>query len=77
MGLFHLRFTTNDFDFAIVNYPLLDEDCPRATYYGVYISQLIRLGPVPLLKVSIFVIERSQKNRIKQGYIFNKLQKTY
>ena len=53
----------DDFDFAIVNYPYLDGDVPRVTSYGVCISQLINLlGPVPLLKMSIFVIERSQEN---------------
>ena len=29
-------------DFDIVNFPFLDGDIPRATSYGVYISQLIR-----------------------------------
>ena len=52
----------DDFDFAIVNYPHLDGDVPRATSYGVNISQFtVLLGPVPLLKMSIFIIERSQK----------------
>ena len=32
----------DDFDFEIVNFPFLDGDVPRATSYGVYISQLIR-----------------------------------
>ena len=31
----------DDFDFEIVNFPLLDGDVPRSTSYGVYISQLI------------------------------------
>ena len=30
-----------DFDFDIVIFPFLDGDVPRATFYGVYISQLI------------------------------------
>ena len=33
----------DDFDFDIVNFPLLDGDVPHSTSYGVYISQLIRL----------------------------------
>ena len=60
----------DDFDFAIhvVNYPHPDGDVPRATSYGVYILQLIGLlGPVPLLKMSIFVIERSLKKLLKLG----------
>ena len=31
----------DDFDFDIVNFPLLDGDVPRRPSYGVYISQLI------------------------------------
>ena len=33
-----------DFDFDIVNFPSLDGDVPRSTFYGVYISQLIRFA---------------------------------
>ena len=32
------------FDFEIVNFPILDNDVPRSTSYGVYISQLIRFA---------------------------------
>ena len=31
----------DDFDFDIVNFPVLDGDVPRRASYGVYISQLI------------------------------------
>ena len=34
----------DDFDSDMVNYPHLDGDVPRATSYGVYISQLIRFA---------------------------------
>ena len=34
----------DNFDFKIVNYPYLDGDVPKATSYGVYISQLIRFA---------------------------------
>ena len=34
----------DDFDFDIVNFPLLDGDVPRRPSYGVYISQLIRFA---------------------------------
>ena len=30
----------DDFDFDIVNFPFLDGDVPRSTFYGVYILQL-------------------------------------
>ena len=34
----------DDFDFEIFNFPFLDDDVPRSTSYGVYISQLIRFA---------------------------------
>ena len=34
----------DDFDFDIINFPFLDEDIPRRTSYGVYISQFIRFA---------------------------------
>ena len=34
----------DDFDFDIVNFPSLNDDVPRRTSYGVYISQLIRFA---------------------------------
>ena len=36
----------DDFDFDIVNFPLLDDDVPRRASYLVYISQLIRFARV-------------------------------
>ena len=39
----------DDFDIDIVNFPFLDGDIPRATYYGVYISHLIRFARVSSL----------------------------
>ena len=36
----------DDFDFDIVNFPILDGDVPRRPSYGVYISQLIRFARV-------------------------------
>ena len=36
----------DDFDFDIVNFPLLDCDVPRRPSYGVYISPLIRFARV-------------------------------
>ena len=40
MMLFLPKFTINDFDFEIVNFPFLDGDVPRSTSYGVQISQV-------------------------------------
>ena len=36
----------DDFDFDIINFPFLDDDVPRSTSYGVYISQLNRFDRV-------------------------------
>ena len=36
----------DDFDFDIVNFPVLDGDVPHHASYGVYISQLIRFARV-------------------------------
>ena len=50
----------DDFDFDIVNFPFIDGDIPRATSYGVYISQLIRFA-----RVSSHVVDfntRTQRN---------------
>ena len=68
----------DDFNFKIVNYPHLDGDVPRATSYGVYISQLIRFD-----RACSFVEDFSDRNRVitekllKQGYRYDKLRKTF
>ena len=36
----------DDFDIDIVNFSFLNGDVPRATFYGVYISQFIRSARV-------------------------------
>ena len=67
-----------DFDFDIVNFPLLDGDVPRSTSYGVYISQLIRFA-----KVYSHVADFNARNksltakRLQQGYRYHKLRKTF
>ena len=68
----------DDFDFQIVNYPYLDGDVPRATSYGVYISQLIRFA-----RACSSVEDFNLRNRtiteklLTQGYRFHKLRKTF
>ena len=62
----------DDFDFEIVNFPLLDGDIPRSTSYGVYISQLIRFA-----RASSHVAEFNTRNKLltqkllKQGYQYH------
>ena len=39
----------DNFDFDVVNFPLLNGDVPRSISYGVYISQFIRFARVSSL----------------------------
>ena len=43
-GLELVNNKRDDFNFEIVNFPVLDADVPRSPSYGVYISQLIRFA---------------------------------
>ena len=68
----------DDFDFENVNLPFLDDDVPRSTSYGVYISQLIRFA-----RKSSSVTDFDTRNKLltqnllKQGYQYHKLCKTF
>ena len=85
----HLSITNNsvstkiydkrdDFAFDIVNFPHLDGDVPRATSYGIYISQLIRFA-----RGCSCVKDFNERNLtltnklLQQGYRFHKLRKTF
>ena len=66
----------DDFDFDIVNFPLLDGDVPRHPSYRVYISLLIRLA-----QVCSHVDDFNTRNKcltaklLKQGYRYHNLKK--
>ena len=68
----------DDYNFDIVNFPHLDGDVPRATSYGVYISQLIRFA-----RGCSDVSDFNKRNflltsrLLQQGYRFHKLRKTF
>ena len=68
----------DDFDFDIVNFPLLDGDVPRSTSYGVYISQLIRFA-----RVSSHVDDFNTRNKVltakllRQGYRYHKIRRRF
>ena len=68
----------DDFDFDIVNFPFLDEDVPRSTSYGVYISQLIRFA-----RVSSHMTDFNARNKtltgklLYEGYRYHKLRKAF
>ena len=68
----------DDFDFDIVNFPFLDGHVPRATSFGVYISQLIRFA-----RVSSHVDDFNTRNKVltakllRQGYKYDKIRKAF
>ena len=68
----------DDFDFDIVNFPLLDGDVPRLPSYGIYISQLIRFA-----RVYSHCDDFNTRNKcltaklLKQGYRYHKLRKAF
>ena len=68
----------DDFNFDIVNYPHLDGDVPRATSYGVYISQLIRFARA-CSKVSDFNYRNQviTDKLLQQGFRYHKLRRTF
>ena len=67
-----------DFDFDIVNFPFLDDDVPRRTSHGVYISQLICFARASsnLSDFNCRNIALTAK-LFRQGYRHHKLRKTF
>ena len=65
----------DDLDFEIDNFPFLDGDVPRSTFY---ISQLIRFA-----RASSYVTDFNTRNKLltqkllKQGYRYHKIRKTF
>ena len=65
----------DDFNFEIVNFPLLGGDVPRSPSYGVYTSQLIRFA-----RVCSNVDDFNNRNLfltaklLKQGYRYHKIR---
>ena len=77
IGFTNIYDKRGDFDFEIVNFPFLDDDVPCSTYYGVYISQLIRFARASS-HVGVFNTGNKLLIRrpLKQGYLYHKLCKT-
>ena len=68
----------DDFNFEIVNFPLLDGDVLCSPSYGVYISQLIRFARVcsnveDFNKRNLFLTAKL----LKQGYRYHKILKEF
>ena len=68
----------DDFGVEIMNFPFLDGDVPRSTFYGVYISQLIRFA-----RASSHVVDLNTRNTLftrklhKQGCRCHKLIRAF
>ena len=68
----------DNFDFDIINFPVLDGDVPRRPSYGVYISQ-----PTRFARVCSHVDDFNTRYKyltakfLKQGYRYHKLRKAF
>ena len=68
----------DDFDFDIVNFPILDGDVLPRPFYGVYISQLIRFA-----RVCSHVKDFNARNKsltaklLKKGCRYHTLRKAF
>ena len=55
----------------MVNFPFLDGDIPRSTFYGLYISQHIRIAHVSSHIDNFNICDKVLKSKLKkQGYIY-------
>ena len=69
---------SDNFDFEIVNFPFLDCDVPRATSYGVYISQLIRFARASSIVADFNTCNKMLTQKLlRQGVRYHKLCKTF
>ena len=68
----------DDFDFDLVNFPLLNGNVPRRPSYGVYISQLIRFAQVCSHVDDINTCNKCLTAEfLKQGYRSHKSRKAF
>ena len=68
----------DDFDFDIVKFPFLDDDVPRRTSYGVYISQLIRFARASSNLNDFYYRNKALTAKLlRQGYRYFKLRKAF
>ena len=65
-------------DFDIVNFPFLDDNVPRRTSYGVYISQLIRFARASSNLSDFNCCNKALTAKLlRQGYCYFKLRKAF
>ena len=66
------------FSFHIVNFPHVDSNIPSKPAYGVYISQLVRIGHICDNYNSFFTRHHQLTCRfVKQGFLYDKLVTTF
>jgi hypothetical protein len=68
----------DSFNFRIVNFPFMSSNIPAGPSYGIYISQLVRIGRIcstydEFVKRNMMITTRL----IKQGFRYNKLVGTF
>ena len=62
------------FNFHIVNFPYMDSNIPSKPAYGVYISQLVRIGCICDDYKNFFTRHHQLTSRlVKQGFLYDKL----
>ena len=78
-GWLRLKLMINEINVIdIVHFPFLDDDVPRLTSYGVYVSQLIRFA-----RVSSHFDDFNTGNKVltakllRHGYRYDKIRKTF
>ena len=68
----------DSFNFKIVNFPFMSSNIPSGPAYGIYISQLVRIG-----RICSTYEEYVKRNRlittrlIRQGFLYVKLVKSF
>ena len=71
MAVFDKR---DGFNFHIVNFPHMDSNIPSKPAYGVYISQLVRIGRICDSYKSFFTRHHQLTcGLVKQGFLYDKL----
>ena len=68
----------DDYNFRIVNFPYMNSNIPIKPAYGIYISQLVRIGRICEEYSAFMDRNRMITDRlIKQGFRYSKLCKTF
>ena len=74
----HLYDKRNDFDFSVINYPLLSGNIPKIPSYGVYMSQLLRLCRICSESKKFMVeVKNLNKKLIGQGFVLPSLKRKF